>query len=573
MDKTLNIVMSDTQKVYPDLYILRLLLDTHLYPQGRPTFDYRKFEDSHGTTPLSEKYAEYHFFKKYHPDMQAAAVSIRGRTLWTMSNSLLPDNPIVAKNITADLRDHLEEQSKDKDYLLRPKIQQELESVPESRLELETRQSIAYLLGRVMARGLLRKYRPGLTAHCLDPFTNALFFLYTIALTIKQQVRWLHCLHGPSDQRLPATRFTSLSLVPDSILDARQRDIIGRFRAEINLLVSDEMLRLATYLLHEDRSLILSRSLVSRVMKKSKSTVRHRTDFLFTRRFIVNPYVFGAQYRFIFLPSDEKFLALPRSHNSLATAYHLIESEYGSLQVHLEPAGVDGPDDLPTGSYSTVVDREFVSMRYDLLDPDTKKWSVAPWKMRGPPYPSDRTCIIRGRSTVDTVRKRPLPEKEFSTLCRLGWHFAPRESQEILLQWLGHVRPDRHREQFLEEGIFNILHHPRLELISLPECIVFSISDSSRTEVESLIGRFIETFPFVRVLLSGDGRNMVAFARLPMNSASLRKAYFMDKKEVGIEITAAVIRSERSSYLTLPTRLYPYLRERTDPWSKERVRS
>ncbi len=66
-----------------------------------------------------------------------------------------------------------------------------------------------------------------------------------------------------------------------------------------------------------------------------------------------------------------------------------------------------------------------------------------------------------------------------------------------------------------------------------------------------------------------DGRNLVGFLRTPRFESSLKKSFFVRDvlEKLNIDFTAAIIHSEQSSYLTLPTRLYPYLKDGVDLWS------
>ncbi len=558
----LEVMRSSKSRVYQDRLVLRSLADKHLYPNGYPAFSITEFEKSRNIHPFRQEGWTYDKFLKYHPDIRTVGRTPFGQTFWFQVYTLLPDHPLTMDSSPEGFMEYVKQHRNDPDYLER--IRRKLKSDPDLLSELETRHSLAYVIGRIMLMGLRRKYKPQLASPDLDPFTNALLFIYSVVSMLKQKVEWIACVNSRGDEKLPRTYVPSLTLTPDTLLwNDSHRRFIMRLWSGMNLLRNSQMFTVASSLLHSNVLHALSAKSLATLLDISVPAATDIPTHMFSRRFILSPNALGLRYRFIFFPG----VPGPVNIATYATTFYLSSSPFRSVQVHLEPVSSGGPRALPDGAIDVVVDNEVISIRYDLFKRESGEWVVAPWNHQG--IPDETLSRLCGSTLTDRMAGIP-PRKEFFVLSRMCWNISSRESQHLLLRWLGEDRwnPQKFMQNFMDSGIIDVVHHPRLELAGLPEVFLLAIRNARKKEIDWAISWFRDAIPFARILLSRDGRNLVTFLRTPRLRSVLVRSKIREELEAkGLDFAATLVHEEQSSYISLPTRLYPFLSDGMDPWS------
>jgi len=434
-------------------------------------------------------------------------------------------------------------------------------------------QSLTYLLSRVIIDRFPKKTDWALDAKGLDPLTAALFFLNDLARFAGQSIDWVKEIHRPMSEWAPVFQEQPLNLRPDGPLAWEWRELLGRVRGRLNVLLCPELREISVLTLTTQGVVQVTRAMLQKELGLSYRRARHAVEYLrmvFSERFFPAISRLGLQYRYHFSPK-QRYTLWSRGIMERMTVSGPSTS---SVCAHLEPAESEGPprtESRPArGLFQVVVDQEQVSFQLNRFKPETG-WTVGTWP---PPRewqdPRDIPDWLTHYS-VGEPSSFQLTENDLGLLGVLWAHRGSQYSRHRLLGLIG-VRRDKRSSsisRILSQGIGTVMYHPTLDLCGLPEGFVLGIrrsSKSSDSEVSEVKRWLLWALPYARVLTDSSSQNLVVYGRLPLYRSGIYTEMLEQVLRERFRVEYRVGRLETSStYITtVLSRLYD---SETESWS------
>jgi hypothetical protein len=375
-------------------------------------------------------------------------------------------------------------------------------------------------------------------------------------------------------QKVTLTQWNIHDLRPDGPTATEFEPMLKMFRASINILDYELLVRICEYLSDCERAGRPSASDIERVTNTKRRMSHYllqRIAFILTERYLLTLPKLGLRYRFIFTQKQKPTIW----SSGLVERIVLSESTYKGCSVHIEPETSVGPSEQsPPESIEVCADRELLSLRMDLYDKHSGSWNLEPWKpasgspgrtpswlLRETEYhkepsvnPTDRQIDLIG----PTLAFRGLRASRMWMMKRMG--FVPRTARRYL-------------KRLLDARVLRLLYTPTLEYCGLQEGMVVAAVFNDRLSRESFIDWMTSRLPYVRVF-TDKSENMVAYLRLPSYKTDVVGGVIREKLSGGSKkdrITTEAFTARLRSYKTYQMTVLQRLSQESgwlDPWKE-----
>jgi hypothetical protein len=412
----------------------------------------------------------------------------------------------------------------------------------------------------------------------LNRLSAALISLYLIAKIIKIKLPWQEVLKTTE----PSEAISELDITnlrPDGPLAMKWQNQLTRLRRFINVLRHPVVRPLCALLSSDNKPRWLKSKDIVKILgikERTAANIRNHVTLILTERFLPSISALGLRYRYVV-----NF----RSKKQLDVTPKILRSEFGShgvivrmlgfelyrkdeddkdkvhrlptdIQVHLEPIDSKSPEFQESeNKMNILLDSEIISFRLDLFnntsnsDPWTANLDAKPTFPKNEPFWIKRDMDLRKATTIS--------QRQAELLGVLWAHRGSFDSRQRLIDILGYSkRTVTHAlDTLFKKEVLSMMYHPALELSGLPEILMFIIRDAPVKTIRRVKRWFLGTLPYVHLIKSCNGRNLIAFIHMPLNKWDSANQV-REELKTEVDIRELFIRKKRTYYMTFPFRMY-----------------
>jgi hypothetical protein len=419
----------------------------------------------------------------------------------------------------------------------------------------------------------------------LDRLSAALITFHYITKLVSEDYK-IPCeeFFKEEDYEDPITECDILNTCPNGSIAHKWQYELARLRRHINVLRNPIIGPLCLFLSKKNKPRRLVSKNIAKILKTSERkalVTKNYLELVIVERFLPIVSTLGLKYRYIVkyrkyrkgqghvIPSHFRVDFDSPGLVTQMLGFELFRKDKDTvvrkpveIQIHVEPINSESPKfEKNDRMINLVMDKESISLRLDLYNPDKKRPLDEPlWLKRDLPI---------AKSIALTPRQAQL-------LGVLWAHRGSSTSRQKLINLLGYPR---RTAQYALEYLFNkkalsVMYYPAPELSGIHEMLMFIVQDAHCELIDEITRRFLEeeTNRYVHLKKSRTGRDLIAYLRMPSgefkmwDSANTFRDEYLDRADIRM----IFIKKIRSYYITLPIRLFDTDNQIwIDPWRTE----